>query len=62
MREQTIIMHSTPGSSLFSEIASNMETVLFRGGAFVLSIGCAYLAICYGIPMPALEKIEENNS
>ena len=60
MREQTIVMHAPAGSKVFAEIRSKTEAVLFRGATFVLSLGCAYLAVCYGIPMPT-EKSKESN-
>ena len=61
MREQTIVMHAPAGSKVFAEIRSKTEAVLFRGATFVLGLGCAYLAVCYGMPMPMAEKSKESN-
>ena len=59
MREQTIVMHAPADSKVFAEIRSKTEALMFRGATFVLSLGCAYLAVCYGIPMA--EKSKESN-
>jgi hypothetical protein len=61
MREQTVVMQASGGSHVFSEIANTAEAALFQGASFVLSLGIAYLAVCYGISIPKVESIEESN-
>ena len=61
MREQTVVMQAIGGSSVFSEIANTAQAPLFQGATIVLSLGIAYLAVCYGISIPTVESIEENN-
>jgi hypothetical protein len=61
MREQTIVMYEAAGSKGFSEIAEKTNAMLFRSASFVLGLGRAYLAVCYGIPLPTIELLEERN-
>lgn len=61
MRQQTIVMQAIGGSSVFSEIANIDQDALFQGATVVLSLGIAYLAVCYGISIPTVENIEETN-
>jgi len=61
MREQTIVMYEAAGSKVFSEIAVKANAVLFRSASFVLGLGQAYLAVCYGIPLPTINMVEERN-
>jgi hypothetical protein len=54
-------MQAIGGSSVFSEIANIDQDALFQGATVVLSLGIAYLAVCYGISIPTVENIEETN-
>jgi hypothetical protein len=54
-------MQAIGGSGVFSEIANIAQDALFQGATVVLSLGIAYLAVCYGITIPTVETIEETN-
>ncbi len=61
MREQTVVMQSGQGSRVLEEIAGTAKAALFEGASFVLSLGAAYLAVCYGISVPPLKSIQKTN-
>jgi len=61
MREQAMVLNAPAGSKVFAEIRSKTEAMLLRAATFVLSFGCAYLAVCYGIPIATNEIIEESH-
>jgi hypothetical protein len=54
-------MHVAEDSQMLREIEETMHAVLFEGASFALGLGIAYLAVCYGIPMPTPEKMQESN-
>ena len=55
------MMHVAEGSQVLREITETAHVVLFEGASCVLGLGIAYLAVCYGIPMPTPEKMQESN-
>ena len=63
MRDQTVVMHAAAaeGSGMFSEIAGKAQAMLFEGASFVMGLGFAYLAVCYGIPIPTKKEFQESN-
>jgi hypothetical protein len=61
MRDQTVVMHPTESSGIFGGIAEKAQAMLFEGASFVMGLGFAYLAVCYGIPIPTQEEFQESN-
>lgn len=59
MRERTIVMDEAESSGILSQIAETTQSMLFKGASFVLGLGIAYLAVCYGILMPTPEEMRE---
>lgn len=59
MREQTVALDAAAGSNLPGERVSETGNALIRSAVFLLKLGCAYLAVCYGIPVPTIRIIEE---
>jgi len=61
MRDQTVVVQAAEGSRMFGEISEKAQVALFEGASFVLGLGLAYLAVCYGIPVPRQEEFRESN-
>jgi len=61
MRDQTVVMHAAEGSGMFCGMAEKAQAMLFEGASFVMGLGFAYLAVCYGIPIPTRKEFQESN-
>lgn len=55
-------MPEPENSGMLNQIVEAANEALFEGASFVLGLGIAYLAVCYGIPMPTPEKMKETGS
>jgi hypothetical protein len=54
-------MQAAEASRMYCGIAEKAQAMLFEGAAFVMGLGFAYLAVCYGIPIPTQKEFQESN-